>query len=87
MAGATARSRQALLRVRQLCATNLQGGCELEVIDIYQQPALARANQIVATPTLIKELPRPVRRFIGSLTNLADLFDEPVEITKNRIVD
>lgn len=84
MAGATTRSRQAVLRVRQFCATKPLGGCRLEVIDIYQQPALARANQIVATPTLIKERPRPVRRFIGSLTSLTDLFDEPSEISQDR---
>jgi circadian clock protein KaiB len=74
VAGATARSRQAVLRVRELCAAELKDNCTLEVIDIYQQPALARANQIVATPTLIKEFPRPVRRFIGNLVNIAGLF-------------
>jgi circadian clock protein KaiB len=42
---------------------------DLEVVDVYQQPELARDNQIVATPTLIKEFPRPVRRFIGNLLN------------------
>jgi circadian clock protein KaiB len=76
VAGATARSRQAVLRVRELCAAELKDNCTLEVIDIYQQPALARANQIVATPTLIKEFPRPVRRFIGNLVNIAGLFAE-----------
>ena len=76
VAGATARSRQAVLRVRQLCEAELKGGCTLDVIDIYQQPKLARANQIVATPTLIKEFPRPVRRFIGNLLNTAGLFAE-----------
>jgi len=76
VAGATVRSRQAILRVRQLCETGLPGGCDLEVIDIYQQPELARANQIVATPTLVRELPRPVLRFIGNLSNLSRLFDE-----------
>lgn len=76
VAGATARSRQAVLRVRELCETTLKGRCELEVIDIYQQPGLARENQIVATPTLIKELPRPVRRFIGNLTNITGLLSE-----------
>jgi circadian clock protein KaiB len=73
VAGATTRSQQAVLRVRALCAEELKGRCTLEVIDIYQQPALARANQIVATPTLIISLPIPVRRFIGSLTTVADL--------------
>jgi hypothetical protein len=46
----------------------------LEVIDIYQQPRLTRENQIVATPTLVVASPLPVRRFIGSLTTIADLF-------------
>jgi circadian clock protein KaiB len=76
VAGATTRSRQAILRVRELCETELKGGCDLEVIDIYQQPALARANQIVATPTLIIEFPPPLRRFIGNLTNITGLFVE-----------
>jgi circadian clock protein KaiB len=76
VAGATVRSRQAVLRVRKLCAAELKDDCTLEVIDIYQQPHLARANQIVATPTLIKDSPRPVRRFIGNLANIAGLLDE-----------
>ncbi len=76
VAGATARSRQAILRVRQLCEAELKGNCKLEVIDIYQQPCLARDHQIVATPTLIKEFPRPVRRFIGNLLNTTGLFAE-----------
>jgi len=74
VAGATDRSRQAILRARQLCETECNGNFELEVIDVYQQPILARNGQIVATPTLVKELPRPVRRFIGDLTNTARLF-------------
>jgi circadian clock protein KaiB len=85
VAGATARSRQAVLRVRQLCEAELKDNCTLEVIDIYQQPSLARDNQIVATPTLIKEFPRPVRRFIGNLLNIADLFVELDLITKGKV--
>jgi circadian clock protein KaiB len=73
VAGATARSHQAVLRVRELCAAELHDKSTLEVIDIYQQPALARTNQIVATPTLIIEQPKPARRFIGNLTNLTGL--------------
>ena len=76
VAGATAKSRQAVLRVRQLCEAELKNGCNLKVIDIYQQPELARENQIVATPTLIMEFPRPVRRFIGNLSNTNGLFIE-----------
>ena len=86
VAGATTRSRQAILRVRQLCAAELKDNCTLEVVDIYQQPQMARDNQIVATPTLIKEFPRPVRRFIGNLLNTAGLFVELDVITKSRIV-
>lgn len=74
VAGATVRSHQAVLRVRELCETLLTRRVKLEVIDIYQQPAMARENQIVATPTLIIALPVPLRRFIGNLTNIADLF-------------
>ena len=85
VAGATARSREAVLRVRRLCAAEPKGTCKLEVIDIYQQPKLARANQIVATPTLIKEFPRPVRRFIGNLLNTAGLFAELDLVTKGKI--
>jgi circadian clock protein KaiB len=85
VAGATARSHQAVLRVRELCEAELKNNCTLEVIDIYQQPGLARANQIVATPTLIKEFPRPVRRFIGNLVNLTGLFGELNLIAKSKI--
>lgn len=70
VAGASVRSRQAILRVQQLCAGELAGRCDLEVIDIFQQPGLAQANQIVATPTLIITAPLPARRFIGSLALL-----------------
>ncbi len=85
VAGATARSSQAVLRVRQMCETELIGGCQLEVVDIYQQPTLARANQIVATPTLIMEFPKPVRRFIGNLSNTTGLSVELVLGTEDPI--
>jgi circadian clock protein KaiB len=85
VAGATARSQQAVLRVRQLCETELKNHCDLKVIDIYQQPELARKNQIVATPTLIMEFPKPVRRFIGNLSNTAGLFLELAVSSKGKI--
>jgi circadian clock protein KaiB len=74
VAGATERSRQAVLRARQVCEFELKGNFELQVIDVYQQPILARDGQIVATPTLVREFPRPVRRLIGNLSNTAGLF-------------
>ena len=67
VAGTSIRSRQAILRAREICAGELKGRCKLEVIDIYQEPLRARNGQIVATPTLVKEIPLPVRRLIGSL--------------------
>jgi circadian clock protein KaiB len=85
VAGATARSRQAILSVRELCAAELKGQCQLEVIDIYQQPGLARDNQIVATPTLIIELPPPLRRFIGNLSNITGLLVELDLVKKGKI--
>ena len=85
VAGATARSRQAVLRVRELCKVELKGICDLKVIDIYQQPELARANQIVATPTLVMEFPKPFRRFIGNLANISGLFVELDLVAKVKI--
>jgi len=82
VAGATARSRQALRRVYELCEIELKENYELEVIDVYQQPELARENQIVATPTLVKEFPLPVRRVIGNLLNTTSLFGDKGEIEK-----
>ncbi len=74
VAGASTRSRQALLHVRRLCETELDGNYDLKVIDIYQQPIFAREGRILATPTLVREFPHPVRRLIGNLSNTAGLF-------------
>jgi len=67
--GMTPRSRIAIQNLQKICDEYLKGRYELEVIDIYQQPTLARGEQIVATPTLIKKLPEPVRRLIGDLSS------------------
>jgi circadian clock protein KaiB len=67
--GVTRASTLATERVRTFCEKHLPGRYQLEVIDIYQLPALARQEQIVATPTLIRVLPPPLRRLIGSLAN------------------
>jgi circadian clock protein KaiB len=74
VAGATDRSRLAILRARQLCEAEMKDNYELEVIDVYQQPILARDGQIVATPTLVREFPKPVRRLIGNLADTTGLF-------------
>jgi circadian clock protein KaiB len=73
VAGDTARSQGAILRARQLCKTEMKGNFKLIVIDIYKHPILARNGQILATPTLVKECPLPVRRLIGNLTNITGL--------------
>jgi circadian clock protein KaiB len=67
--GMTARSRRAIENVRKICEAHLQGRYELEVIDIYQQPVLAKGDQIIAAPTLIKQLPAPLRRIIGDMSS------------------
>ena len=72
--GATNRSRQAILRTRKLREAELEGDFVPDVIDVCQQPILARDGQIIAIPTLIREFPRPVRRFFGSLTNTTGMF-------------
>ncbi len=85
VAGANARSRQALRRVFQLCEDEQKDNYELEVIDVYQQPELAREDQVVATPTLVWFLPLPVRRYIGNLSDTNGLFltfDEVEETIK-----
>ena len=68
--GTTAGSTRAIQQVRRVCDEHLEGRYDLEVIDIYQLPALAKNDQIIATPTLVKVLPAPLRRLIGDLSNL-----------------
>ena len=60
--GTTLRSRQAIESLKAICEDHLQGRYKLEVIDVYQQPELARKEQLVALPTLIKQLPEPFRK-------------------------
>lgn len=67
--GVTPRSTKAIENVRKICEEHLKGRYELEVIDIYQQPVLAKGEQIIAAPTLIKKLPLPLRRLIGDMSD------------------
>jgi circadian clock protein KaiB len=69
VSGMTPRSQRAIENIRRLCEQHLAGRYDLEVIDIYQQPALAKGEQIVAAPTLVKKLPLPLRRVIGDMSN------------------
>ena len=68
--GSTPRSALAIRNLKAICDEHLKGRYVLEVIDVYQRPKLARDEQIVATPTLIKALPTPLRRIIGDLSNV-----------------
>ena len=68
VAGLTPRSRQAIASITSICEEYLSGRYDLEVIDIFKRPVLAKEEQIIATPTLVKRLPAPLRRFIGDLS-------------------
>ena len=67
--GMTARSLRAVENVRAICEEHLAGRYDLEVIDVYQQPTLAKGEQIIAAPTLIKKLPLPLRKVIGDMSS------------------
>jgi circadian clock protein KaiB len=67
--GMTPRSARAIENLQGLCHKHLPNRYELQVIDVYQQPELARSEQIVAVPTLIKKLPLPLRRLIGDMSD------------------
>lgn len=69
VSGGTSRSSAAIANVRRICEQYLPGHFELEVIDVYQQPAATKQAQIIAIPTLIKELPFPPQRFVGDMSN------------------
>ncbi len=67
--GMTSRSARAIENLHLVCEKYLAGRYELQIIDVYQQPGLARTEQVVAIPTLIKKLPLPLRRLIGDMSD------------------
>jgi circadian clock protein KaiB len=67
--GSSTRSLRAVYNLKKICEENFPNDYELEVIDIYKHPEVARAEQIVAVPTLVKKLPEPLRKFVGDLSN------------------
>jgi len=69
ISGMSPRSRLALVNLKQICDEYLDGHYELEVIDLYQQPELAARLHIIATPTLLKNLPPPARQMFGDLSD------------------
>lgn len=66
--GMTPNSVRAVGNLKALCEEYLQGQYDLEIIDVYKQPSLAKGEQIVAAPTLVKSLPLPLRRLVGDLS-------------------
>lgn len=69
--GQTRRSMRAVENVRQICERHLKDRYDLEIVDIYQQPELAARHQLIAAPTLIKEMPLPIRRLVGDMSDNA----------------
>lgn len=67
--GASVNSAKAISNIKNICETHLKNGYELEIIDVYQQPAVARDEQIVALPLLVKAYPLPVRRLVGNMSD------------------
>jgi len=84
--GTTPKSNRAVTNIKRICEAHLKGRYTLEVVDIYQQPVLAKGEQIIAAPTLIKRLPLPLRKFIGDMTNtdriLLGLDLRPLKLSK-----
>jgi circadian clock protein KaiB len=69
VAGQTAKSMRAFANLRRICEEHMGGRCTIEVIDLLQNPQLAKDDQIVAVPTLIRKLPEPLKKIIGDLSN------------------
>jgi circadian clock protein KaiB len=69
VAGQTPKSLQAFANLKQICEEHLAGRYQLEVIDLLQNPALARGDQILALPALVRQLPPPVKKIIGDFTD------------------
>jgi circadian clock protein KaiB len=70
VAGQTPRSIAAIANLKKICEKHLPGRYEIEVVDLIKDPAQARRHQIVAIPTLIRQLPEPLKRIIGDLSNV-----------------
>lgn len=66
--GATRRSQRAITNLNSICEEYLQGNCDVEVVDVYHSPTIAKAANVIAAPTLVKQLPLPMRRLIGDLS-------------------
>jgi circadian clock protein KaiB len=70
VAGQTPRSIAAIANLKRICDQHLAGEDKIEIVDLMENPALAQRHQIVAIPTLIRQLPEPIKRIIGDLSNV-----------------
>ena len=68
VAGETARSKHAIANLRNICEAELGGQCQIQIVDVLDNPDLAEKEKVLATPTLVKLLPPPLRRIIGDLS-------------------
>lgn len=73
VAGQHLRSMTALANLKKLCEERLKGRYSIEIVDLLKTPALAKGDQILAVPTLVRKLPRPIRKIIGDLSNRRSL--------------
>ena len=69
VAGQTAKSLTAFANLKRICQEHMAGGYHIEVVDLLKNPQLAKGDQILALPTLVRKLPEPVRKIIGDLSN------------------
>jgi circadian clock protein KaiB len=69
VAGQTPKSLTAFANLRKICETHLAGRYEIEVIDLLERPQLARGDEIIAVPTLVRKLPEPITKLIGDLSD------------------
>ena len=69
VAGQTSRSLAALANLKRICEEHLDGRYRIDVIDLLEHPQLARGDQILAVPTLVRKLPEPIRKLVGDLSN------------------
>lgn len=70
IAGQSARSIKALANLKAFCEEHLNGRYEIEIVDLLEQPALAKGDQILAVPTLVRKLPSPIKKIIGDLSSV-----------------
>jgi circadian clock protein KaiB len=86
IAGQSPRSRSAIQNIRRIMAAQAQDRCDLDIIDVYEHPQQAEDDRILATPTLVRENPPPIRRIIGDLSHTTKVL-EALEITPRAYAD